>query len=117
MGEIGISALEQNASEVVARAVGGEVLTVTDRGRPVAVLSGLRGSGIDRLIARGARMPQADIKDFVSPHLPGGLSQTVEAMRGEFRVEIEQRPALDSRQSGQRNRSCYYQYYREFQVL
>lgn len=85
MGEVGIRALKQNASEVVARAVGGEVLTVTDRGRPVAVLSGLHGSGIDRLVARGARMPRADIKDFVSPHLSGGLSQVVDEMREEER--------------------------------
>lgn len=38
-----------------------------------------------RLIARGAGMPQADIKDFESPHLPSGLSQTVEAMREDER--------------------------------
>lgn len=85
MDKVGIRALKQNASEVVARAAGGEVLTVTDRGRPVAVLSGLRGNAVDRLVARGARMPRADIKDFVSPHLPDGLSQTVEAMREEER--------------------------------
>ncbi|PWF26532.1 type II toxin-antitoxin system Phd/YefM family antitoxin [Ancrocorticia populi] len=85
MGEVGIRALKQNASEVVARAVGGEVLTVTDRGRPVALLSGLRGGAIDRLAARGARMPQADIKEFVSPQLPDGLSQVVEDMREEER--------------------------------
>lgn len=85
MGEVGIRALKQNASEVVARAVHGEVLTVTDRGRPVAVLSGLRGSALERLSARGARMPQADIKEFVSPHLPDGLSRVVEDMREEER--------------------------------
>ena len=85
MSEVGIRALKQNASEVVARAVSGEVLTVTDRGRPVAVLSGLQGSGIDRLVARGARMPRANIKDFVSPHLPGGLSKVIDQMREEER--------------------------------
>lgn len=85
MGVVGIRALKQNASEVVARAASGEVLTVTDRGRPVAILSGVRANAVDRLVARGARMPQADIKDFVSPHLPDGLSETIESMRGDER--------------------------------
>lgn len=53
MDEIGIRALKQNASAVVARVAGGETITITDRGRPVALLSplpkttlqGLRDSG------------------------------------------------------------------------
>lgn len=85
MGVVGIRALKQNASEVVARAASGEVLTVTDRGRPVAILSGFRASAVDLLVARGARMPQADIKAFVSPHLPDGLSETIESMREDER--------------------------------
>jgi len=39
MVEVGIRALKQNASEVVARVEAGEEITVTNRGRPVAVLS------------------------------------------------------------------------------
>jgi prevent-host-death family protein len=85
MSEVGIRALKQNASEVVARAAAGEVLTVTDRGRPVAVLSGVHASTVERLAARGARMPHADIKEFSSPHLPSGLSETIKAMREDER--------------------------------
>ncbi len=36
MAEVGIRALKQNASEVVARVEAGEEITVTNRGRPVA---------------------------------------------------------------------------------
>ncbi|MCX6410098.1 MAG: type II toxin-antitoxin system prevent-host-death family antitoxin, partial [Actinobacteria bacterium] len=36
MDQIGIRALKQNASAVVARAAAGEALIITDNGRPVA---------------------------------------------------------------------------------
>ena len=36
MSEVGIRALKQNASAVVAEAASGETVTITDRGRPVA---------------------------------------------------------------------------------
>lgn len=36
MSEVGIRALKQNASAVVAEAAAGETVTITDRGRPVA---------------------------------------------------------------------------------
>ncbi|MBK0419344.1 type II toxin-antitoxin system prevent-host-death family antitoxin [Leucobacter sp. CSA1] len=36
MRTVGIRALKQNASEVVARAAKGEVIEITDHGKPVA---------------------------------------------------------------------------------
>ncbi|MCX6526169.1 MAG: type II toxin-antitoxin system prevent-host-death family antitoxin [Actinobacteria bacterium] len=44
MSTVGIRALKQNASAVVAEAVAGETVTITDRGRPVAQLTAIPAS-------------------------------------------------------------------------
>jgi prevent-host-death family protein len=49
--------LKQNASAVVAEAVAGELVTITDRGRPVAQLVPLAGSRIEALIAADRARP------------------------------------------------------------
>ncbi|MSY48009.1 MAG: type II toxin-antitoxin system prevent-host-death family antitoxin, partial [Actinobacteria bacterium] len=36
MRQVGIRALKQNASEVIAEVTNGETIVITDRGRPVA---------------------------------------------------------------------------------
>ncbi len=65
MEEIGIRALKQNASAVIARVAAGEVLVVTDRGRPVAQLAPLAAHRLDQLRSSGdalpARRPLADL--------------------------------------------------------
>jgi prevent-host-death family protein len=43
MAEVGIRELKQHLSEYLARAARGELVTVTDRGRPKAVLAPLPG--------------------------------------------------------------------------
>lgn len=53
MGTVGIRELKQNASAVVARAVEGETMTITDRGRPVALLTGIKKSPLEQLIEAG----------------------------------------------------------------
>ncbi|MEQ8437063.1 MAG: type II toxin-antitoxin system prevent-host-death family antitoxin [Ilumatobacter fluminis] len=68
MDEVGIRALKQNASAVVARAAGGEVIVVTDRGRPVAQLSPLPSSTLDGLVEAGlARPPKRATTDLPTP--------------------------------------------------
>lgn len=68
MSEVGIRALKQNASAVVARAAAGEVITVTDRGRPVAQLSPLPRPVIDRLVESGrARPPKRPLDALPEP--------------------------------------------------
>lgn len=57
MESVGIRELRQNASQVVARAAAGEVITITDRGRPVAQMSPLANSSIERLRERGLITP------------------------------------------------------------
>lgn len=62
---IGIRELKQNASAVVARAAAGELLLVTDRGRPVARLVPLGRSRVEEMvsagIARPARRPLSEV--------------------------------------------------------
>ena len=57
MESVGLRELRQNASQVVARAAAGEVITITDRGRPVAQMSPLANSSIERLRERGLITP------------------------------------------------------------
>lgn len=54
MGEIGIRELRDSLSETIARVEAGEVLTVTRRGRPVALVVPARASPpLARLVAEG----------------------------------------------------------------
>ena len=53
MREVGIRALKQNASEVIADVAQGEIVVVTDRGRPVAQISPLPDSELAAHIATG----------------------------------------------------------------
>lgn len=86
MSEVGIRALKQNASAVVARAVAGEALTITDRGRPVAALVPLADSPLDVLVAGGsARPPTRELSDL-PPARPGpSLSAELARMRNDER--------------------------------
>jgi prevent-host-death family protein len=73
MDEVGIRALKQNASAVVAEAAAGETITITDRGRPVARLTAIPSSRLQQVIAAGrARLPRRDIATLPAPK-PGPL--------------------------------------------
>ena len=58
---VGVRELRQNLSVYLRRVASGEVLEVTERGRPVAVLAPkLQSSpGIERLVASGRAVPPA----------------------------------------------------------
>ena len=53
MVTVGIRALKQNASAVVGEAAGGTVVTITDRGRPVAQLIPIPANRLSELMAAG----------------------------------------------------------------
>ena len=53
MRQVGIRALKQNASEVIAEVTNGETIVITDRGRPVAQISPLPNSPLATHIASG----------------------------------------------------------------
>ena len=86
MAEVGIRALKQNASAVVARAAAGEEITVTRRGRPVARLTAIRPSRLEELIATGqARPGKGNLADLPPPEPGPSLSAELEAMRADER--------------------------------
>jgi len=82
MVEIGIRALKQNASEVVADAAAGEVVTITLRGRPVARMTAIASSRLEELVAAGrARPARRDVTKLPAPSVGPSLTRELEAMR------------------------------------
>ena len=69
MTSIGIRELRQRASEVLRRVEDGETIEVTDRGRPVALLTPVpQTDGLERLRADGeATPPQASLDTLAEP--------------------------------------------------
>jgi prevent-host-death family protein len=57
MSTVGIRALKQNASRVVARDAAGEVVTITDRGRPVAQLVPVPEGRVAAFVVSGRARP------------------------------------------------------------
>jgi prevent-host-death family protein len=56
-GSVGIRALQQNASAVVSRAASGEIVQVTDRGRPVAYIVPIPQGRLAGLVRAGLARP------------------------------------------------------------
>lgn len=82
MSEVGIRALKQNASAVVAQAVAGESITITDRGRPVVKMVAVPSSALKLLVASGrARPPRRSIRELPEPAPGPRLSSELAAMR------------------------------------
>src|SRR5579875_3325637 len=72
MLRFGIRALKQNASQVVAGAGAGDVVIITDRGRPVAQLVPVPGGHVAALIASGrARPAKSSLAALGVPPAPG----------------------------------------------
>jgi prevent-host-death family protein len=82
MTEVGIRALKQNASAVVAQAAAGEHVTITDRGRPVAQLTPIPASRLEQLVEAGrARAAKHDVAGLPSPEPGPDLSGALAAQR------------------------------------
>jgi prevent-host-death family protein len=69
MTSVGVRALRQRASELLRLVEQGETVEITDRGRPVALLTPLpEGSPLDRLRAAGEIEPASeDPNDLPEP--------------------------------------------------
>jgi prevent-host-death family protein len=83
MTSVGIRELRQRASELLRRVERGETIEVTDRGRPVAILSPPpEGSPLDRLRALGDLDPATgDLSDLPEPlMLPAGTERPSETL-------------------------------------
>lgn len=71
MARVGVRELRQRASELLRRVEHGETIEVTDRGRPVALLTPLpEGSALERLRSAGDVEPAAGDIDELPPPLP-----------------------------------------------
>lgn len=82
MSEVGIRALKQNASAVVAEAAAGEVITITEHGRPVARLTPMPSGTLAGLISSGrARPPRRSLHDLPSSAVGAPLSEILREMR------------------------------------
>ncbi|HVA26464.1 MAG TPA: type II toxin-antitoxin system prevent-host-death family antitoxin [Chloroflexota bacterium] len=61
MNTVGVRELRQNASAVLRRVKAGEILEVTDRGRPIARLVPIKPlSRWDQLVAEGRLIPASE---------------------------------------------------------
>jgi prevent-host-death family protein len=87
MHEVGIRALKQNASAVVQEVAAGEVIVITDRGRPVAQMLPLgegRLASLERAgLVRHRKHRLSEIGPPVSAQV--ALSQVVVAARNDER--------------------------------
>ena len=86
MAEVGIRALKQNASAVVAEAAAGETVTITDRGRPVAQMTAIPKSRLQALIDAGhARVARRSLTDLPAPPAGPSLSGHLQSVRDDDR--------------------------------
>jgi prevent-host-death family protein len=69
MASVGVRELRQRASELLRRVEAGETIEVTDRGRPVALLTPVPKAGpLGRLRAAGdLSAPAGDLADLPAP--------------------------------------------------
>ena len=86
MSQVGVRALKQNASAVIAAAAAGVEVTITDRGRPVAQLVPISSGRLNALIVSGrARPAKRPLSQLPAPprRKPGRspLSKTLAEMR------------------------------------
>lgn len=82
MRRVGIRQLKQNASAVVADVAAGEAVIVTDRGRPVARMTGIPHSRLQALLEEGrARPARRRIAELPAPEPGPSLSSALGEMR------------------------------------
>jgi prevent-host-death family protein len=86
MAEVGVRALKQNASAVVAAAASGDEVTITDRGRPVAQLVPIAAGRLDQLVASGrARRAKREWSQLPAPARRRKAQPTLSAVLAEQR--------------------------------
>ena len=87
-GRVGIRELRQNLSVYIRQVLKGEVLEVTDRGEPVALLIPIPAtrSALEELIASGrATRPKGSLNELPAPKGPisDRLSRALEELRAD----------------------------------
>ena len=87
MSSVGIRALKQNASAVVARAAAGERMIITDNGTPVAQILPLSGDRLADLKDAGLLRPATRTIADVGPPPARGRRQPLGEVIAEMRDE------------------------------
>ena len=87
MKQIGIRALKQNASAVVARAAAGEALVITDNGRPVAQIMPLPADRLEALDQAGLLRTATATASEIGPPAPRDGGRTLGDALREMRDE------------------------------
>lgn len=86
MTSVGIRELRQRASELLRRVEAGESIEITDRGRPVAVLSPVPPGPLERLRATGDLEPGGgDLADLPEPLVPAAGAELPSATLARLR--------------------------------
>ncbi|ORV08603.1 type II toxin-antitoxin system Phd/YefM family antitoxin [Mycobacterium celatum] len=89
MSSVGVRELRQRASELLRRVEAGETIEITDRGRPVALLSPMpEGGPYERMLASGEIEPATgsldDLPDPIElPERSEPLSAVLERQRSD----------------------------------
>lgn len=87
MAEVGMRALKQNPSAAVQAAASGEHVTVTDRGRPVALLLPISGAPLADMRAAGlVREARRALDDLPEPVHGLELSASLGTLRADERA-------------------------------
>lgn len=89
MATVGVRELRQRASELLRRVEAGETIEVTDRGRPVALLTPVPVAGpLERLRALGeVSRPFGDLTDLPVPLPLGAGQEPPSAVLGRLRAD------------------------------
>jgi prevent-host-death family protein len=91
MKTYGVRELRQNASKILDEVKQGELVTITEWGKPVATISGIEKKLIDKLFELGVLTPPEDpdgeLPEPIKVKIKGGktLSQVLEELRAEER--------------------------------
>lgn len=86
MTRVGVRELRQRASELLRLVEGGETIEITDRGRPVAILSPMpEGSPLERLRASGELEPATGTLDDLPAPLPSRGAELPSAVLARLR--------------------------------
>lgn len=86
MTRVGVRELRQRASELLRLVEGGETIEITDRGRPVAILSPMpEGSPLERLRASGELEPATGTVNDLPAPLPSRGAELPSAVLARLR--------------------------------
>jgi prevent-host-death family protein len=86
--QVGVRELRQRASELLRLVEKGETIEITDRGRPIALLSPLPGGGpLERMRAAGDIAPVTGDLEDLPPPLPSRATELPSSVLARLRLD------------------------------